>query len=60
MQGSHLKQWNLVARPKREGGLGAVKLSRKNDSLLLKNLHKFFNRADLRWVNLIWEILQYR
>ena len=25
------------------------------DALLLKNLHKFFNKHDIPWVNLIWE-----
>lgn len=26
-----------------------------NKTLLMKNLHKFFNRHDIPWVNLIWE-----
>jgi hypothetical protein len=35
------------------GGLGVLKLRVQNDVLLLKNLHKFFNKADLSWVHLI-------
>lgn len=27
----------------------------RNNALLLKNLHKFFNHADLPWVRLVWE-----
>ena len=41
--------------PKTEGGLGVLNLQTQNDALLLKNLHKFFNRHDIPWVNLIWE-----
>jgi hypothetical protein len=26
----------------------------QNDALLLKHLHKFYNKADVPWVNLIW------
>jgi hypothetical protein len=26
----------------------------QNEVLLIKNLHKFFNKADLPWVKLIW------
>jgi hypothetical protein len=26
----------------------------QNEALLLKNLHKFFNKADLPWVQLLW------
>ena len=27
----------------------------QNKALLLKNLHKFYNRHNIPWVNLIWE-----
>ena len=27
----------------------------QNQALLLKNLHKFYNRKNIPWVNLIWE-----
>jgi hypothetical protein len=26
----------------------------QNEALLLKNLHKFFNKVDLPWVQLLW------
>jgi hypothetical protein len=29
-------------------------LERQNEVLLLKHLHKFYNKDDLPWVNLIW------
>lgn len=41
-------------KPKIKGGLGVINLSIQNDALLLKLLHKFYNKADLPWVNLIW------
>ena len=36
--------WDLVCLPKDEGGLGVLNLRTQNDALLLKHLHKFFNR----------------
>ena len=27
----------------------------QNKALLLKNMHKFYNRHNIPWVNLIWE-----
>ena len=32
-----------------------LNLRTQNEALLLKHLHKFFNRADVPWVHLIWE-----
>jgi hypothetical protein len=46
--------WKKVTRPKMKGGLGVIKLRIQNETLLLKNLHKFFNKVDLPWVQLIW------
>ena len=37
--------WSSVCRPKHQGGLGVINLSLQNQALLMKNLHKFFNRA---------------
>lgn len=48
-----LAAWNLVTRPKSEGGLGIRKIVAQNDALLLKNLHKFFNQQQLPWVQLL-------
>jgi hypothetical protein len=45
----------LVCVPKESGGLGVLNLTIQNESLLLKHLHKFFNRMDIPWVHLVWE-----
>lgn len=50
-----LAAWEMVCRPKKEGGLGVLQLSTQNDALLMKYLHKFYNRADLPWVHLVWD-----
>lgn len=47
--------WSLVTRSKDEGGLGVLDLRSQNEALLLKNLHKFFNKTDIPWVHLVWE-----
>lgn len=39
--------WAMVTRPKEEGGLGVLDLQSQNEAFLLKNLHKFFSRADI-------------
>ena len=46
--------WPLVCLPKPEGGLGVLNLTVQNESLLLKHLHKFYNRAPIPWVQLVW------
>ena len=43
-----------VCRPKNQGGLGVLNLRIQNKALLLKNLHKYFNKHDTPWVQLIW------
>ena len=45
-------RWSVCQ--KNEGGLGVLNLRAQNDALLLKHLHKFFNRMDIHWVQLIW------
>lgn len=47
--------WEMVSLPKTEGGLGVLRLQTQNEALLLKNLHKFFNRLGIPLVHLIWE-----
>lgn len=44
----------LVCRPKNRGGLGIMNLGIQNDALCMKHLHKFFDRLNVPWVNLIW------
>jgi hypothetical protein len=46
--------WQMVNVPKEKGGLGVLNLQTQNQSLLLKNPHKFFNKVDTPWVHLIW------
>jgi hypothetical protein len=53
-RGNALVSWDKVCRPKDQGGLGVLNLQTQNKALLLKNLHKFYNREDIPWVNLIW------
>jgi hypothetical protein len=46
--------WKMVTMPKLKGGLGVLNLRRQNEALLTKYLHKFYNKEDLPWVQLIW------
>lgn len=50
-----LAAWDLVCRPKQSGGLGVINLQVQNDALLLKFLHKFYNKHDIPWVQLLWD-----
>jgi hypothetical protein len=50
-----LASWDLVCRPKDQGGLGVLNLSVQNDCLLMKHLHKFYNKVNIPWVSLSWE-----
>lgn len=47
--------WSLVCLPKQEGGPGVINISAHNDALLLKFLHKFFSKAYVQWVQLMWD-----
>jgi mannosylglycoprotein endo-beta-mannosidase len=47
--------WPLVTLPKDEGGLGVLDLTVHNECLLLKHLHKFYNRTSVPWVQLVWD-----
>jgi hypothetical protein len=49
-----LAVWKMVTKSKMKGGLGVINLSLQNDAMLLKTLHKFFNKACLPWVHLLW------
>jgi uncharacterized protein (UPF0332 family) len=50
----HLLLGKIVTKRKTKGGLGVINLRMQNEVLLLKNLHKFYNKEDLPWMNLIW------
>lgn len=42
-----LASWEMVCRPKDYGGLSVLDLQTQSDALLMKYLHKFYNRWDL-------------
>jgi hypothetical protein len=48
-----LAAWSMVTKPKSIGGFGVINLRMQNEALLIKNLHKFFNKEDLPWVRLV-------
>jgi hypothetical protein len=54
-KGYNLVAWEMVIFPKDKGGLGVKDLYMQNDALLLKHLHKFYNKVDVPWVRLIWK-----
>jgi hypothetical protein len=54
-KGNCLAAWSKVQRPKSQGGLGVIDLATQNRALLLKHMHKFFNKADVPWVDLTWK-----
>lgn len=45
----------MVCIPKEQGGLGVLNLRTQNECLLLKHLHKFYNRANVPWMQLVWD-----
>jgi len=45
----------MVCIGKQEGGLGVIDIEKQNKALLMKNLHKFFNKEDIPWVQIVWE-----
>jgi hypothetical protein len=49
-----LAAWDMVCRPTNKGGLGILNLKIQNKGLLLKYLHKFYNKTDTPWVQLLW------
>ena len=51
-----LAAWDMVYTPKDKGGLGVINLELQNTALLLKQLHKFFEKKEIPWVKLIWSL----
>lgn len=47
--------WTVVCSEKENGGLGVLNIKTQNEALLIKHLHKFFNKEDIPWVSLVWE-----
>ena len=54
-KGKCLVKWETVCKPKEAGGLGIKSLRIQNNALMMKNLFKFMNRANIPWVQLIWQ-----
>jgi hypothetical protein len=44
----------MVCKPKKKGGLGILNLKLQNEALLLKYLHKFYDKMETHWVQLLW------
>jgi hypothetical protein len=55
-KGGNLVSWPNVMMPKEKGGLGIINLRLQNDALLMKHPSKFYNKADIPWVCLVWNI----
>ena len=49
-----LASLEMICKPKSSGGLGIIDFRKQNQGLLIKHLHKFFNKVDLPWVRLVW------
>jgi hypothetical protein len=50
-----LARWEMICRPNMCGRLGIIDLGKKNDALLIKQLNKFYHKANVPWVNLVWQ-----
>jgi hypothetical protein len=55
-KGNCLAAWSKVQRPKSQGGLDIIDLAAQNKALLLKHLHKFFNKFEVPWIGLTWKV----
>ena len=54
LSSGNLAAWSLVQKLKSKGVLGVINLRLQNDALLMKHLHKFYNKYNIPWVQLIW------
>jgi hypothetical protein len=53
-QKGRLVAWKRACCSKEDGGLGIINLKNHNSALLMKFMHKFYNKLDLPWVELTW------
>jgi hypothetical protein len=53
IHGKCLANWDMVCRPKDQGGLNVINLRIHNKALMMKNLHKFYNNQDIPWFHLL-------
>jgi hypothetical protein len=51
-----LAAWEMLTKPKDKGAVGLVNFTKKNEALLMKYLNKFYNKADIPWVSLLWDL----
>jgi hypothetical protein len=51
--GIPLIAWDKITCPKNKGGHGVPNLRIQNIALLMKFVHKFYNRLDFPWVHLV-------
>ena len=47
--------WPMVCVPRTKGSLGVLNLTVQNESLLMKQLHKFSSKVEVPWVQLVWD-----
>jgi hypothetical protein len=52
-KGQPLVAWNKATAPKDKGALGLKILRVMNDALLIKHLHKLYNKEDIPWMQLV-------
>jgi hypothetical protein len=52
-KGKPLVAWKKVTTPKDKGGMCLKTLRTMNEALHIKHLHKFYNKEDIPWVQLI-------
>lgn len=55
-KGSFLAAWDIDCKSKK-GGLGIIDMKNQNYTLLIKFLDKFYNHAEIPWVELTWSKL---
>jgi hypothetical protein len=49
----HMAKWEMVSRPKDQGGLGIINMKIMNESLLVKWIWKIFQQPDELWFKIL-------